>query len=120
MSPQLQAFAVTLLIGEGENAVMAAGALTAPSPEIAIAEFAADARGNFSGRINGVAAVPLPPEWLRSALRAIEGDGKAAVVQLVPKQERPDIHGEPYRTWGERNPRWRAPWRELNNVDNDK
>lgn len=86
-TPKMTAYMVAALFDSG---ALCLSGICAPSVEIATAkatvEFVRSVPPN--SQITGICVVPLAPEFMREALRAIEGDeparARSSVVSLVP------------------------------------
>ena len=85
----LRAYIVALTFGGGGPLFV--NALVAPSPEAATALFSVTIMQEHAvqGPLAGVGAIELQPDFMRAALRSIEGklppDGNAQVLSLVPQ-----------------------------------
>lgn len=89
-TPPLTTYVVAALFSDGALCV---NALVTSAPEVAtgmsVQQFISS--GAATGKLTGIVAIPLNAEFLRSALRAIEGEGPAGrVVSLVPDPPAPE------------------------------
>ena len=86
--PKPQAFAVALVFGSGPIHL---NAIVAPDAVAAGAIAGVNAGRQFPGsQLTGSAAIPLSAEWLRQALRMVEGGRPGGeIVSLVSDNPRP-------------------------------
>lgn len=89
-TPPLTTYVVAALFSDGALCV---NAIVTSSPEIATAMSTVEflRTSGTTGSLTSIVAIPLNAEFLRSALRAIEGEGPAGrVVSLVPDPPAPE------------------------------
>jgi hypothetical protein len=85
-----------LVAGTFDNGALCVTAIIAHAPEIATAMAVREFVRSIpqEALLNGICAVPLNPDFLRAALRAVEGEPQTgAVLSLVQPAEEPDLSG---------------------------